>query len=96
MTCNEPNCQAVAVYSDLNCILELVANEMDCVAEDYDKTKDNTYAKMDLKKRAISLDELYDRISDLIEVVNVPENEPMTMMIVIVIVNLFLFITTYD
>ncbi len=76
MTCNEPNCQAVAVYSDLNCILELVANEMDCVAEDYDRTKDNTYAKMDLKKRAISLDELYDRISDLIEVVNVPENEP--------------------
>jgi|TARA_B110001454_G_scaffold149401_1_gene138785 hypothetical protein len=76
MTCDKPDCQAVAVYSDLNCILDLVSKEMDWVAEDYHKTKDNTHAKMNLKERAISLDELYDRVSDLIEVVNVPENEP--------------------
>jgi len=76
MTCDEPNCQAIAVYSDLNCILELVSKEMDCVEDEYHKTQDNTHAKINLKERAISLDEIYDRISDLIEVVNVPENEP--------------------
>ena len=77
MTCKDDNCSTIsAVYSDLNCIIELVSKEMDYVAEDYRKTEDNTYAKMDLKKRAISLDEVYDRLKDLVETVNVPENEP--------------------
>ena len=75
MSCDNTNCQATAVYSDLKAILELVSNEMDYVSEDYQKTEDNTPRKMSLKQRAIRLDEMYDRVSDLIEVVNVPENE---------------------
>tara|TARA_B110000467_G_C18297522_1_gene469025 strand:+ start:1250 stop:1522 length:273 start_codon:yes stop_codon:yes gene_type:complete len=75
MTCEEPNCQATAIYSDLKAILALVSKEMDCVSEEYDDTENHTKRKMHLKERAIRLDETYDRISDIIEIVNVPENE---------------------
>lgn len=76
MTCEESNCQITAVYSDLQAIQALVAKEMDYVSDEYQSTDDNTRKKWVLKHRAIRLDEVYDRLSDLLDAVNVPENIP--------------------
>lgn len=76
MTCEESNCQVTAVYSDLLAIQELVSKEMDYVLDDYQSTKNNTREKWILKHRTIRLNEVYDRLSDLLDVVNVPENIP--------------------
>ena len=75
MSCDSENWQAKSAYSDLKDCIELLSYEMDCVQDEYQETADNTKAKHFLKTRIIRQEELFDRLHDLMEMVNVPENE---------------------
>ena len=76
MSCDSENWQAKSAYSDLEKCIELLSYEMDCVQDEYNRTDDNTKAKHALKHRIIGQEELYDRLHDLKEMVNVSENKP--------------------
>jgi hypothetical protein len=76
MTCEYDNLEAKAAYSDLLDTIKLLATEMDVVTTEHDRACDGTDKKRRLKYRLENLDEIYDRLCDLSERVNVQENEP--------------------
>ena len=81
MTCDGDMCSSTrAIYQDLEAIQELVALEMDCITTTRqemlsDKRERKTGDILQLRERTISLEEAYDRLGDILEVVNVEENK---------------------
>ena len=75
MSCDSNNWQAQSAFSDLNTIVKLVAIEMDNIEEAIVIEEKGTSAHKALSVRRVRLEEIYDRVSDLAEVVNVPEND---------------------
>ena len=73
MSCNE-NYINQAVYQDLNDILNLISISIDDAEEDIKNIKFGTKKYNLFHQRCIDRNEMYDRISDLIEAVNIPEN----------------------
>jgi len=76
MSCESENWQAKATFSDLIDTIKLWAIEMDYVETDYEAEPWCTRKKVELLKRLNVCEEVYDRLCDLSEMVNVPENEP--------------------
>jgi hypothetical protein len=76
MTCEYDNLEAKAAFSDLIDTIKLMSIEMDFVQTEYDEEPSCTENKKTLILRLRNLDEVYDRLLDLSERVNVPENEP--------------------
>ena len=76
MSCESENWQAKAAFSDLIDTIKLWATEMDYVETDYEAEPSCTRKKVELLKRLNVCEEVYDRLCDLSEMVNVPENEP--------------------
>ena len=76
MSCESENWQAKAAFSDLIDTIKLWSVEMDYVQTEYDEEPSCTEHKKRLLSRLHNLDEVYDRLCDLSEMVNVPENEP--------------------
>ena len=74
MSCDSNNWQAQSAFSDLNTIVKLVAIEMDNIEEAIVIEEKGTSVHKALSVRRVRLEEIYDRVSDLAEVVNVPEN----------------------
>ena len=74
MSCDSNNWQAQSAFSDLNTIVKLVAIEMDNIEEAIVMEEKGTSVHKALSVRRVRLEEIYDRVSDLAEVVNVPEN----------------------
>lgn len=75
MTCESENWQAHSAFSDLTAITKLLAVEMDYVESAYDAACDGTDTKRTLKYRLENLEEIYDRVNDLADMVNVEENK---------------------
>ena len=75
MSCDSNNWQAQSAFSDLNTIVKLVAIEMDNIEEAIVMEEKGTSVHKALSVRRVRLEEIYDRVSDLAEVVNVPEND---------------------
>ena len=75
MSCNSTNWQAQSAFSDLNTIVKLVAIEMDNIEEAIALETRGTKEYKKLSVRKERLEEIYDRTSDLAEIVNVPEND---------------------
>ena len=75
MSCDSNNWQAQSAFSDLNTIVKLVAIEMDNIEEAIALEEKGTSLHKALSVRRVRLEEIYDRVSDLAEVVNVPEND---------------------
>lgn len=81
MNCNEDICSSTrAIYQDLEAIQELVALEMDCITTTRQEMLSNKRERkngdiLQLRERIISLEEAYDRLGDILEVVNVEENK---------------------
>ena len=75
MSCDSNNWQAQSAFSDLNTIVKLVAIEMDNIEEAIVIEEKGTSVHKALSVRRVRLEEIYDRVSDLAEVVNVPEND---------------------
>ena len=76
MTCEYDNLEAKAAFSDLIDTIKLWSIEMDYVQTEYDEEFLCTEHKKRLLSRLHNLDEVYDRLCDLSERVNVPDNEP--------------------
>jgi len=75
MSCESNNWQAKSAYSDLNAISEIIAGEMDHIEEAICQVEEGTNAHNALSVRRRRMEEAFDRISDLAETVNVPEND---------------------
>ena len=76
MTCESENWQAKSAYSDLMDIIKLVSIEMDYVTVEHDRSCSGTDKRKSLNFRQELLEETYDRLQDLADMVNVPENNP--------------------
>jgi hypothetical protein len=74
MSCDSNNWQAQSAFSDLNTIVKLVSIEMDNIEEAIVMEEKGTREHKALSVRRVRLEEIYDRVSDLAETVNVPEN----------------------
>ena len=75
MSCNSENWQANSAFSDLTDIVKLVSVEMDNIEDSIGMQEKGTREYRELIVRKQRLDEIYDRVSDLAEMVNVPEND---------------------
>ena len=64
----------MTAFSDLNTIVKLVAIEMDNIENAIAQVEQGTKEHKALSVRRVRLEEIYDRTSDLAEIVNVPEN----------------------
>jgi len=82
MSCDSERWQSEAAYSDMKSCLSLLEKEMDMLEED--KTQATRTERIVfngeiraryLKSRYQSLEELYDRLSDLLDMVNCKEND---------------------
>lgn len=85
MSCDSENWQAKSAYSDIIDTIKLISIEMDCLEIELDETelllpknknKEQRAIIRELKERIDRMNEVYDRLCDLSEMVNVPENEP--------------------
>lgn len=85
MSCDSENWQAKSAYSDIIDTIKLISIEMDFLEIELDetelllpktKTKEHKAIIRELKERINRMNEVYDRLCDLSEMVNVPENEP--------------------
>jgi len=78
MTCEYDNLEAKAAFSDLIDTIKLVAIEMDYLEDEYVEEPKCTNKHLELVARLNNLEEVYDRLCDLSEKVNVPDNDPVT------------------
>lgn len=76
MTCEYDNLEAKAAFSDLIDTIKLLSIEMDYLEDEYDEEPKCTNKHLELVQRLNNLEEIYDRLCDLSERVNVPDNEP--------------------
>ena len=81
MTCDEDMCSSArAIYNDLEAIQELVVDELDCITQTRKEMLRNERERkkgdiLQLRERTTSLEEIYFRLGDILDVVNVEENK---------------------
>ena len=75
MSCESNNWQAKSAFSDLNAISDIIAKEIDSIETAICQVEQGTNEYKSLSVRRVRMEEAFDRISDLAETVNVPEND---------------------
>jgi len=74
MSCESNNWQAKSAFSDLNAISDIIAKEIDSIETAICQVEQGTNEYKSLSVRRVRMEEAFDRICDLAETVNVPEN----------------------
>jgi len=78
MTCEYDNLEAKAAFSDLIDTIKLVSIEMDYLEDEFVEEPMCTKKHLEIVERLHNLEEIYDRLCDLSEKVNVADNDPVT------------------
>jgi hypothetical protein len=74
MSKNEINYEAKAAFNDLNTIKDMIGKEMDA-HDEVANNNENHFDSPSNRSRWKNLEEAYDRICDLMDVINVKEND---------------------